>query len=402
MSMKIGILSRNPRCYSTRRLKEACARRGHHVKVLSTLRFSMEVEPGRPALFYKNRHLSRYDAVIPRIGASITMFGTAVVRQFEQMGVFTLNSSNAISVSRDKLRSVQILSRHNIGIPATAFVRDRTSVLHGIELVGGAPVIIKLLEGTQGIGVILADNTKIAEAIIETLQSAKQNVLIQKFVSESRGRDMRAFVVGDKVVAAMRRIATGEEFRSNVHRGGRAEPVKLDSSYERAAIHAAQIMGLRVAGVDMLEGANGPQILEVNSSPGLEGIETATGIDVAAAIVEHLEEQVLFPEVDIRQRLTLKSGYGVAEFAITTESELAGKTLRNSGLRNRDVQVLSITRGSVIIPNPRGEREILPGDTLLCFGKHITLRGLMPAGERRAKSKKKKTKKVRAIHGSAS
>lgn len=398
MIMKIAILSRNPRCYSTRRLKEACLARGHKAKVLSTLRFSMEVEQAHPELFYKNRRLTRYDAVIPRIGASITFYGCAVVRQFEQMGVFTLNSSHSISVSRDKLRSIQVLSRHNIGVPATAFVRDRSSVLHAIEQVGGAPVIIKLLEGTQGIGVILADTTKIAEAIVETLQSAKQNVLIQKFVSESRGRDMRAFVVGDRVVAAMRRVAVGEEFRSNVHRGARAEPAKLDALYERTAINAAQIMGLRVAGVDMLETNQGPQILEVNSSPGLEGIETTTGIDVAQAIVAHLEEQVQFPEVDIRQRLTLKSGYGVAEIQISGASELAGKTLRDSGLRDRDVQVLSITRGSIIIPNPRGDREILPGDMLLCFGKHITLRGLMPATGRRAKSKIKKTKKKTRAH----
>jgi ribosomal protein S6--L-glutamate ligase len=379
MIMKIALLSRSPKAYSTRRLREACVRRGHRPKVLNTMRFSMLIESGQPKLLYRNKTLSRYDAVIPRIGASITMFGTAVVRQFEQMGVFTLNSSQAVSVSRDKLRSCQVLSRHNVGIPTSAFVRERQGVLPAIELVGGAPVIIKLLEGTQGIGVILADNTKIAEAIIETLQSARQNVLIQKFVRESRGRDIRALVVGDRVVAAMRRVAVGEEFRSNVHRGARPEPVELDPNYERTAIRAAQIMGLRVAGVDMIETADGPQILEVNSSPGLEGIETATGIDVADAIVEHLEEQVQFPEVDIRQRLTLKSGYGVAEFVIVPGSELAGKTLRESCLRDRDVQVLSITRGSVILPNPRGDSELCPGDVLLCFGKHITLKGLIPA-----------------------
>lgn len=380
--MKILILSRNPRAYSTRRLKEASITRGHKVKVLNTLRFSMLVESGQPNLFFKNRTLTRYDAVIPRIGASITNYGGAVVRQFEQMGVFTLNSSQAISVSRDKLRSVQILSRHNIGIPPTAFVRDRHSVLPAIEQVGGAPVIIKLLEGTQGIGVILAESTEVATAIIETLQFARQNVLIQKFVKESKGRDMRAFVVGDRVVAAMRRVARGEEFRSNVHRGARAEPVKLDAVYERTAIHAAQILGLRVAGVDMLEGADGPQIMEVNSSPGLEGIERATGVDVASAIVEHLEEQVLFPDLDLRQRLTLKSGYGVAEFVVAPNSELAGRSLRQVGLRDRDVQVLSITRGSVVIPNPRGDQQIFAGDMLLCFGKHMTLRGLMPPPQR--------------------
>lgn len=387
--MKIAILSRNPRAYSTRRLREACIRRGHQTRILNTLRFSMFVEMGEPDLFYRSRRLSRYDAVIPRIGASITHYGTAVVRQFEQMGVFTLNSSQAITVSRDKLRSSQVLSRHpQIGIPPTAFVRDRAGVLPAIEQVGGAPVIIKLLEGTQGIGVILADNNKIAEAIIETLQSARQNVLIQKFVKESKGRDMRAFVVGDRVVAAMRRMAIGEEFRSNVHRGGKAEAVQLDADYERTAIHAAQIMGLRVAGVDMLEGADGPQIMEVNSSPGLEGIETTTGIDVADAIVELLEEQVLFPELDLRQRLTLKSGYGVAEFPVVAGSELAHITLRESGLRDRDVQVLSISRGSVVLPNPRGDSEILPGDILLCYGKLITLKGLIPTAKRQRRKKK--------------
>ena len=391
--MKIGILSRNPRSYSTSRLREACLGRGHKPKVLNTLRFSMGVESAKPQLFFRNHVLSHYEAVIPRIGASITMYGTAVVRQFEQMGVFTLNTSNAISVSRDKLRTIQILSRHNIGIPPTAFVRNRSDVLHAIEAVGGAPVIIKLLEGTQGIGVILADTTKVAEAIIETLQSAKQNVLIQKFVSESRGRDVRAFVIGDRVVAAMRRLAVGEEFRSNVHRGGRAEPVRLEPAYERTAIHATQIMGLRVAGVDMLETKDGPQILEVNSSPGLEGIETSTRIDVADAIVEHLEEQAQFPELDLRQRLTIKSGYGVAEFQVSAESELAGKTLINSGLRDRDVHVLSIQRGSIIVPNPKGERQILPGDVLLCFGKHITMKSYIQGGRDR------KTKKLSSKRG---
>ena len=246
--MKLVILSRARHSYSTRRLREAALSRGHQVRVLDTLRFSMAVEEGHPQLFYRDRPLSRYDAVIPRVGASVTFYGTAVVRQFEQMGVFTLSSSHAISVSRDKLRSLQVLSRHNIGIPPTVFVRDRQSVIPAIERLGGAPVIVKVLEGTQGVGVILADTMKVAQAIIETLHGAKQNVLIQKFVKESRGRDIRAFVVGGHVIAAMRRVAQGDEFRSNVHRGGRTEAVQLDSEYERTAIHAAQIMGLRVAG----------------------------------------------------------------------------------------------------------------------------------------------------------
>lgn len=376
--MKIAILSRGPRLYSTRRLLEACAKRGHEARVLDTLAFSIDVAEGAPGLQYRDRPVVGWDAVIPRIGASIAFFGTAVVRQFEQMGVFCANSSQAISVSRDKLRSIQVLSRHRIGIPKTSFVRRRDAILPAIRRMGGPPVVIKLLEGTQGTGVLLADTTRIAEAIIETLQEAKQNVLIQEFVQESRGRDVRAFVVGSRVVASMRRIARGDEFRSNFHRGARVEAVSLDTEYERTAIHAAQILGLRVAGVDLLEGGSGPRVVEVNSSPGLEGIEAATGVDVAGAIVEHIEEEVRFPEIDIRQRLTLKKGYGVMEIPIDTSSELCGKTIEASGLRERDVLVLTIQRGSLSIPNPRKTREILSGDVLLCFGKTLTLKGLAP------------------------
>jgi ribosomal protein S6--L-glutamate ligase len=376
--LKVAILSCNAQAYSTRRLREACLKRGHRAKVLHTLRFSLLVESGRPALFFRNKQLSRYDAVIPRIGASISGFGTAVVRQFEQMGVFSLNSSSAISSARDKLRSTQLLSRHGVGIPPTAFARDRANVSQSIEAVGGAPVVIKLLEGAQGIGVILAETPKMAEAIIETLQSTRQDVVIQRFVSESRGRDIRAFVVGDKVVAAMSRQAKGDEFRANLHRGGRATKIDIDPAFERTAIVAAQVMGLHTAGVDMLEGPDGPQVLEVNSSPGLEGIETTTGVDVAGAIVEHLEQQVLFPELDLRQRLTLKSGFGVVEFSVLDGSALIGRTLAELCLRDRDVQVLSITRAGAVLPNPRGSDLLQVGDVLLCFGSYATLRALLP------------------------
>ena len=215
--MKLAILSRASNCYSTRRLKEAASKRGHKVKVLDTLRFSIDLEKGEPDLYYRSKPLSDYDAIVPRIGASITYFGTAVVRQFEQMDVFSAASSAGIANSRDKLRCLQILSRHAIGIPETTFVREKRDVLPAIKRVGGVPIIIKLLEGTQGVGVILAESVKIAEAIIETLQSTRQNVLIQKFVSESKGKDIRAFVVGDRVVAAIRRVAQGQEFRSNAH-----------------------------------------------------------------------------------------------------------------------------------------------------------------------------------------
>lgn len=357
--------------------------RGHVARVLDTLKFSIDLEAGTPDLYYRGRELSNYDAVLPRIGASITYFGTAVVRQFEQMDVFTANSSTGIGNSRDKLRCMQILSRHQIGIPQTTFVRNRPDVLPAIERVGGAPVIIKLLEGTQGVGVILADSVKIAEAIIETLHSTRQNVLVQKFVSESRGRDVRALVVGDRVVAAMRRVAQGQEFRSNVHRGGRTEAIELDDRYKDAAVRSAQIMGLRVAGVDMLEGADGPQVMEVNSSPGLEGIEQATQLDIAGAIIDYLAAQVDFPEVDIRQRLTVSRGYGVTEIHIPAGSEYVGKTIDESGLPELDINVLTLYRGTTVIPNPRLKRHLEPGDRLLCFGKLEAMRSLIPAKTRR-------------------
>ncbi|MEX0607011.1 MAG: RimK family alpha-L-glutamate ligase, partial [Halofilum sp. (in: g-proteobacteria)] len=309
--MKLAILSCGPRSYSTRRLKEAALQRGYEAKVLNTLRFAIDLQRGKPDLYYRQRPLSDYDAVLPRIGASITYYGTAVVRQFQEMDVFCANTAHGILNSRDKLRSLQLLSRHHVGIPQTTFVRDKKDVLPAIERVGGAPVVIKLLEGTQGIGVLLAETVRAAESIVELLQSQKQNVLIQKFVAESKGKDIRAFVVGDQVVGGMRRVAQGQEFRSNVHRGGVAEAVDLSDEYRETAVRAAQIMGLEVAGVDMLEGHSGPQIMEVNSSPGLEGIETATQLDIAGAVIEYIAAQVDFPEIDIRQRLTVSKGYGV-------------------------------------------------------------------------------------------
>ncbi len=389
--MKIGILSRSPRCYSTRRLKQAAGEQGHDVKVLDTLKFGIFVEPKAPELSFRGRRLSEYDAVIPRIGTSITFYGTAVVRQFEQMGVFSLNASTAIGVSRDKLRSMQILSRHDIGIAQTAFVSRKEDVLPAIERVGGAPVIIKLIEGTQGVGVILADSNKIAEAIVETLQSTKQNVLIQKFVSESRGRDIRAFVVGDRVVAAMRRKAQGQEFRSNVHRGGTTEEVKLDESYERTAVRAAHIMGLRVAGVDMLEGRDGPVIMEVNSSPGLEGIEGASGKDVAGEIVSYLVEHIRFGDLDVRQRLSYARGYAVSEFTVTTNSSLDGVLLTQSGLKERGIIVMSINRNGQHFPAPTGEDELHHGDKLLCYGPKVALQDFLPQLTKRKRRTKRKT-----------
>jgi len=393
--MKLAILSCGPNSYSTRRLKEAALERNYDVKVLNTLKFAIDLEEGAPDLFYRQKSLSHYDAVLPRIGASITYYGTAVVRQFEEMDIFCANTANGITNSRDKLRSLQILSRHHIGIPRTTFVSDKKDVLPAIERVGGAPVVIKLIEGTQGIGVLLADTIKAAESIIELLQSQKQNVLIQKFVAESRGKDIRAFVVGDRVVAAMRRVAQGQEFRSNVHRGGVAEAVELSDEYRETAVRAAQILGLRIAGVDMLESSSGPQIMEVNSSPGLEGIEKCTQLDIAGAVVEYIAARVDFPDIDIRQRLTVSRGYGVSEILIRGGSNFDGKTITETKLRDRDINVLTLYRGTTVIPNPRNERTLQANDRLLCFGKLDSMRELLPP-----KAQRRRQPKVQDLHSS--
>lgn len=393
-ALKIAILSRQSRLYSTRRIKEAAIARGHKVKVLDTLQFGLYLEAGQPDLTLQGKPLSHYDAVIPRIGNSITFFGTAVVRQFEQMGAYCLNTADAIMASRDKLASMQELSSHNIGIAETAFVRNPKDILQAIQAMGGAPVVIKLLSGTQGIGVILAETDKVAEAIIETLSSVKQNVIVQKFVSESKGRDIRAFVIGDRVVAAIRRTAAGQEFRSNIHRGGSAQVVELDPEYERTAVKAAQILNLHVAGVDMLESKDGPVIMEVNSSPGLEGIEGATGIDIAGEIIIHLEQQIQFGNFDIREKLSLTKGYSVNEFEVEKTSPVVGKTVTESGLREHDIIVLRIVRGNEHIANPKGTREILAGDVLLCYGNKTTLQNYLP---QLAKNRRRKKKTLTAL-----
>lgn len=399
--MKLAILSRAPQAYSTQRLKAAAEQRGHKALVLNTLRFAIDLAGEEPDLRFRGKQLSDYDAILPRIGNSITYFGTAVVRQFEQMDVYTPNTANGISNARDKLRAIQILSRHNIDMPATAFVRNRADVRPAIESVGGAPVVIKLLEGTQGIGVILAPEVKVAEAIIETLHSTRQNVLIQRFVAESRGKDIRALVVGDRVVAAMRRQASGDEFRSNVHRGGSVEAVQLDAAYEQTAVRAAQIMGLRVAGVDMLEGDEGPLVMEVNSSPGLQGIEQATGLDVAGAIIDYIANQVAFPEIDVRQRLSVSTGYGVAELFMHAGAEHVGKKLGDLGLWDRDITVLTLHRGVQVIPNPRKHVVLEPEDRLLCFGKLEEMRSMIPDRPRRRARVRKLPQEARDLASEA-
>jgi len=288
--MKIAILSRNPRLYSTRRLVEAGTERGHEMVVIDTLRAYMNIASHKPQIHYRGQSLEGFDAVIPRIGASVTFYGCAVLRQFEMMGVFPLNESVAISRSRDKLRSLQLLSRKGIGLPVTGFAHSPDDIEDLIRMVSGAPLVIKVLEGTQGIGVVLCETEQAAESVIEAFMGLKQNIMVQEYIKESGGADIRCLVVGDKVIAAMKRQAKPGEFRSNLHRGGTASLIRITPEERSTAIRAAKIMGLSVAGVDILRSNHGPLVMEVNSSPGLEGIEVTTGRDVASLVIGYLEK----------------------------------------------------------------------------------------------------------------
>ena len=287
--MKIALLARNPHLYSHRRICEAARARGHDIEVLNTLRVSIDITSRRPMLFYRKRRLEDFDAVIPRIGASITFYGLAVLRQFEVMGVYPLNESVAIGRSRDKLRCLQLLARRGIGLPVTAYTNDPKQAEDIIDLVGGAPVVIKLLEGTQGIGVVLGETVKSAKSVIEAFHGANVNILVQQFIKEAEAMDIRLLVIGDRVVAAVKRQGPAGEFRSNLHRGGLGEKVRITPQERTMAVRAARTLGLNVCGVDMLRAEGGPLVVEVNSSPGIEGLEKATGVDVAGLMIEFLE-----------------------------------------------------------------------------------------------------------------
>ncbi len=287
--MKIAILSRSAGLYSTQRLREAALDRGHEVAVVDYLRCYMEISARKPKVLFRGEEV-RPDAVIPRIGATYTFYGAAVVLQFEMAGVFTLNDSQAISRSRDKLRSLQLLSRAGVGLPTTSFAHSTQDIDGLLEVVGGPPIVVKLLEGTQGLGVVLAETRKAAESVISAFRQLDANILVQEYIKEARGADVRAFVIGGKVVAAMKRQAAPGDFRSKLHRGGAAEVIKLTPSERATAVRAAKTMELNVAGVDMLQSDSGPMVLEVNSSPGLEGIEAASGVDIADAIIEFIED----------------------------------------------------------------------------------------------------------------
>ena len=289
-NMKIALLSRNPKLYSTRRLVEAARERGHEIRTLDVLRCYMNITSHKPEIHYKGEILTGFDAVIPRIGASVTFYGTAVLRQFEMMGVWPLNESQGITRSRDKLRALQLLSRRGIGLPITGFAHKPDDIEDLIKIVNGAPLVIKLLEGTQGIGVVLAETQQAAKSVIESFLGLKASVLVQEYIKESGGADIRCFVIGEKVVAAMKRQAKEGEFRSNIHRGGSASLLKITPEERSTAVRAAKTMGLNVSGVDILRTNHGPAVIEVNSSPGLEGIENATGKDIATMIIQFLEK----------------------------------------------------------------------------------------------------------------
>lgn len=291
--MKIAILSRKHNLYSTNRLVEAATSHGHSADVIDTLRCYMNITSARPTIHYKGNELEHYDAVIPRIGASVTFYGTAVVRQLEMMGVFCVNDSVAITRGRDKLRSLQLLSKKGIGLPITGFAHSLDEITDLIKMVGGTPLVIKLLEGTQGIGVILVETTKAARSVLEAFLGLKVNIMVQEYIKEAGGADIRCFVVGGKVVAAMQRQAKSpEEFRSNLHRGGIATPIEITDEERNMAIRSAHIIGLNVAGIDIVRSNRGPLIIEVNASPGLEGIEKTTGIDVAGEIIKFIESEI--------------------------------------------------------------------------------------------------------------
>ncbi len=300
--MKIAILSRNPKLYSTRRLVEAAEAKGHEVHVLDVLRCYMNITSMKPEVHYKGEILNGFDAVIPRIGASVTFYGTAVLRQFEMMGVYPLSESVAISRSRDKLRALQLLSRKGIGLPVTGFAHRPDDVDDLIKMVGGAPLVIKLLEGTQGIGVVLAETKSAAESVIEAFMGMKANILVQEFIKEAGGADIRCFVIGDKVVAAMKRQGKEGEFRSNLHRGGSANLIRITPAERATAVRAAKTMGLNVCGVDLLRSNHGPVVMEVNSSPGLQGIESATNKDIATMIIDFIEKNAKLGHTKTRGR----------------------------------------------------------------------------------------------------
>jgi len=371
--LRLAILSRGPRLYSTRRLVEEAKKRGLEPYVADPMKFSLFVADGTIDVLHNGKPFN-YDAVIPRIGHSITKHGVAVLRHLEQLGIWTANTGAGILQSRDKLHASQILARNRIPVPRTTYVRDIIDVETAVEFVGGLPVVVKVTQGTQGQGVFLRHTIREAQNLVEGLLLTGRAVLIQEYIAESHGKDIRALVVGDRVVASMRRRARGREFRSNYHLNGTVEKVDLLPEYEEAACRAARVLGLHIAGVDLLEAKNGPLVLEVNSSPGLEGIEKASEVNVASEIIDYVTSETAFSDVDLDQLLRTVPGSGVLSLQIRNHPQLVGQPLESLFNSNSEIPVFALSRENELMWNPSNEIQLRYEDVLICYGELTELR----------------------------
>lgn len=378
MSLRLAIISRGPRLYSTKRILQEARARGIDVEVCDPMKFTLTVSNQSMEVLYKGTRFE-FDAVIPRIGHSITKHGVSILNHLEHLGVWTANSSQGILHSRDKLQASQIMARNRIPVPTTVYVRDIFDVEHAIEQVGGLPVVIKVTQGTQGEGVFLRHTQYEARSLVQGLLVTGRSVLIQQYIAESHGRDIRAFVVGDKVVACMRRRARGREFRSNFHLNGTVERVDLPPEYEEAACRAARVLGLNIAGVDLLEGRDGPLVLEVNSSPGLEGIEKASGVNVAAHIVDYAMEETAFSDVDLDQLLRTVPGEGVLSLQLRNHPKLVGQRIEQLFKPGAKIPVFALSRENQLIWNPTQEIQLRYNDIIICYGDLSELRASLRA-----------------------
>ena len=372
-ALRLAILSRGPRLYSTRRLAEEARKRGLDPYIADPMKFSLFVADGRIDILHNGEPFN-YDAVIPRIGHSITKHGVAVLRHLEQLGIWTANTGAGILQSRDKLHASQILARNRIPVPRTTYVRDIIDVETAVDFVGGLPVVIKVTQGTQGQGVFLRHTIRESRNLVQGLLLTGRAVLIQEYIAESHGKDIRALVVGDRVVASMRRRARGREFRSNYHLNGTVEKVDLPPEFEEAACRAARVLGLHIAGVDLLEAKDGPLVLEVNSSPGLEGIEKASGVNVAGEIIDYVTSETAFSEVDLAQLLRTVPGSGVLSLQIKNHPQLVGQPLADLFNSSSKIPVFALSRDNSLLWNPSDDIQLRYEDVLICYGELTELR----------------------------
>ena len=373
MDLKLAVLSRGPRLYSTRRLVQEAKLRGIDVEVTDPMKFSLFVDDGAIDIQYAGEPFT-HDVVIPRIGHSITKHGVAVLRHMEQLGIWTANTGQGILQSRDKLHASQILARNKIPVPKTTYVRDSIDVEPAIDFVGGLPVVIKVTQGTQGQGVFLRHTVHESRSLIQGLLLTGKSVLVQEYIAESHGKDIRALVVGDRVVAAMRRKARGREFRSNYHLNGTVEKVEISEEFEEQAVRAARVLGLNVAGVDLLEGNNGPLVLEVNSSPGLEGIEKASGVNVAGEIIDYVMSETAFSEVDLDQLLRTVPGSGVLSLQLRNHPMMVGNKISDLFKTSHEIPVFVLSRENKLIWNPEPDVQLRYDDVIICYGELNQLR----------------------------